>query len=535
MKTKMTKKVFAVLIAMALVFGMALTAFAVTGAPTTGSLTVTGDKEFVGKTVSAYQVFTANWEDTNETGTDDNNIDLSDNISYVLNTNWEGFFTDAMLTGITGVSKSDKAAQYVAGLNDAQMLQLAKDMKAYADTNNIAATYTSGLATETATGGSVTITGMTPGYYLVIPEGGSTSTTRGTDATLVNVPSAASASWAIKSDYPTVEKTVGTNETETTAKIGDVLDFKLESHVPDMTEYTTYTFKFHDTFSTGLTYTGDTDLAVTIAGKTLVQGTDYTVAYDTSTRELTVDLTDLKALVDNDANINEGSLIVVTYKAMLNENAVIAGTGNKNTATVEYSNDPATGGTGTSTPTETKTYTYQLTIDKNDGSGTKLAGAEFKLKSSAGADGTVIRLISTGTENEYRVANADEIAVTPEASNRTVSTVTTTATGLIIIKGLEAGTTYYLEEVTAPVGYNKLANDITIFIDPTVTGGSYTAPIYSVGGVAQGTSSTANVVNTKGTMLPTTGGIGTIGLTALGVGVVIFGFVFTSKKKKKAE
>ena len=405
----------------------------------------------------------------------------------------------------------------------------------------------------------------------MIPQSGSTNTTRETDATLVNVPSQDSAEWNLKSSYPTVTKTTEDNETETTAKIGDIITFKLVSAVPDMTEYVDsdyYTFIFHDTMSAGLTYKGN--VTVTI-GETLLTAADpdaeqpvvgdYEVSFNSTTRELTitlghnvsvhddvndedVDHRDLKKLIADIDTISEGNAITVTYDAMLNENAVISSTGNNNSASVEYSNDPShSSETGTSTDTETKIYTYQITIDKHDNSDTpvQLAGAVFKLKDSSK---TPIRLIPTGTANEYRVANADETAA---ESNQTVETVTTPNSGRVVIKGLAAGT-YYLEEVTAPTGYNKLASDITVVIsesttvnhgteqDPAlVTINHYDAPTYSVDGTDQNTNSTVNVINTKGTVLPVTGGIGTIIFTIVGVGVVIFGIVITSFKKKKKE
>ena len=78
----------------AVMLTVTVSALAATGAPATGSLTVTGDKEFNGKTVDAYQVFTANWADSNETGTNDDNIDSDDTVSYVLNSAWSDFFSN---------------------------------------------------------------------------------------------------------------------------------------------------------------------------------------------------------------------------------------------------------------------------------------------------------------------------------------------------------------------------------------------------------------------------------------------------------
>ncbi len=522
----MTKRLFAVLMAVAIVLAMTVSALAATGAPETGSLTVSGN-ELTGKTVDAYRVFTASWVDANEVDANDDNIDSGDTISYVLDSAWNGYFSTvpAIAADTSNKSLSEKAANYVANMatDSPEVLALAKALKAYAAANSIAPTYTSAAATNN----SVTITGMVPGYYLAIPQSGSTSTDRETDATLVNVPSEASASWEIKSEYPTVEKTVDGNNKETTAQIGDIVTFTLTSAVPDMTEYTTYALTFHDTLSAGLTYQYTTTPAdgvtVTIGGDT-VAANKYTVTYNSTTRKLDIAFNDIKT----DYAADEGKTIIVSYSAMLNENAVIAGTGNKNTANVEYSNDPSdTTSTGTSTDSETTTYTYQITIDKHDNSATpvQLPGAVFTLKDSTNA---VVGLIATGTPNEYRVAKPGETAVT---------TVTTPDSGLITIKGLEAGT-YYLEEVTAPTGYNKLGADITIVVAPSVTGTApdtvtvYGTPNYTVDGTDQANSSTINVVNTKGAVLPTTGSIGTIGLTIAGVAIVILGIVFTSRKKK---
>ena len=64
----------------------------------------------------------------------------------------------------------------------------------------------------------------------------------------------------LKSTYPTIQKTVknGTDDKKhNSVEIGDTVDFKLASTVPDMTEYTNgYTFKFTDTLSKGLTLNG---------------------------------------------------------------------------------------------------------------------------------------------------------------------------------------------------------------------------------------------------------------------------------------
>ncbi len=99
------------------------------------------------------------------------------------------------------------------------------------------------------------------------------------------------------------------------------------------------------------------------------------------------------------------------------------------------------------------------------------------------------------------------------------------------INGLKAGT-YYLHEIAAPEGYNKLAKPVTITITETSgEGGTGVTVSYKVDNGEVSADSTIKVENKTGSMLPSTGGIGTIGLTILGVCVVAFG-VLTPKKKK---
>ena len=103
------------------------------------------------------------------------------------------------------------------------------------------------------------------------------------------------------------------------------------------------------------------------------------------------------------------------------------------------------------------------------------------------------------------------------------------------IEGLKAGT-YYLHEIAAPEGYNKLAKPVKIEITETKdeTNGKVTGVTYKINGVANAEKdSTIKVENKTGSMLPSTGGIGTIGLTILGVCVVAFGVL--APKKKKAQ
>ena len=316
-----------------------------------------------------------------------------------------------------------------------------------------------------------------------------------------------------------MDKQVSNNKTDyqdnTTAQVGYTVTFTLTAKVPDMTDYSTYKFIFHDTLSNGLAYDAGS-VKVTIGGAPVTKVTDYTVDEPTGeSKELTVTFGDLTKVT----NVTAGKYIVVTYTAKITKDAVKDNPA-KNTVYLEYSNNPGTDELGKSNPDESKVYTYDIEIHKfhtEDIDANRLANATFKLTSDVDGN-NVVKLVAETDANAYHVQGDGETGV---------DTVTTDGTGKINIKGLKAGT-YYLHETIAPTGYNKLKKPIKIEI--TVTN-DYTAPSYKVDGTTQD-NNTIKVKNVKGVMLPETGSIGTIGLTALGVAVVLLG-VFAPRKKKK--
>ena len=145
---------------------------------------------------------------------------------------------------------SDAAYTYVKGLgeNNAQAVSdFAKKAAAWAEKNSIIGTTSSGATGPTGDPATYTaqVTNLAYGYYLVIPQTGSTPSTeapykgRGTDAMLVNVNSAEGASQALKSVYPTLTKQVenesGADSTpgdHASAQVGDTLTFTLTSTIP---------------------------------------------------------------------------------------------------------------------------------------------------------------------------------------------------------------------------------------------------------------------------------------------------------------
>ena len=579
---KLVSRFMAVLMAMTMILSMSMTAFAAE-APK-GTLTV--NNTVAGKTLDLYQIFTATKN--------------GDNVAYTLNSAYEGFFQSKIsgASTLTGEALSEKAYEYVkaqVGTDGKNGTGFAKEILGWILENAtaLAATHT----TANTTAGTTVINNLDYGYYIVYPLGATDTSTAPGNETVKSVASLVSvtgddATVNMKSNYPTVDKkiipaqsgsgiTVGAivdgswegnhqlelddeNDPEDTIAphgaadekkagdfgIGDTVTYQLTSKVPDMTGYTSYTFKFTDTLSKGLDLkailsvkVGSTELK---AGKT--GANTYALSYDKTNRILTVTLNDFY----NSYKDHVGETITVVYTATLNKDAVIGMNPNTNKAVVEYSNDPKSDGTGTSEPSIVKVHTFDFTIfkyylkdQKNQNDKTALAGAEFELY-KANTEGTAADTnakINIIDENNgvYRQATPEEAS----AAGFTSAKIVSDEDGKVLAKGLKAGT-YYLKETKAPDGYNKLLSDIKIEITAKYNDATGELESYSVIYTYNGNSTTVTnndkatspevpVENKTGAQLPSTGSKGALMVTL--AGIVLFGVLTASKAfgKKKAK
>ena len=581
---KLVSRFMAVLMAMTMILSMSMTAFAAE-APK-GTLTV--NNTVAGKTLDLYQIFTA--------------TKSGDNVAYTLNSAYEGFFkNNTRISGsesLTGEALSDAAYNYVktqVGTDGSNGAAFAKEIMKWIleNTTTVETTHT----TATTTAGTTVIDNLAYGYYVVYPLGATDTSTAPGNETVKSVASLVSvtgddATVNMKSNYPTVDKkiipaqsgsgiTVGAivdgswegnhqlelddeNDPEDTIAphgaadekkagdfgIGDTVTYQLTSKVPDMTGYTSYTFKFTDTLSKGLDLkailsvkVGSTELK---AGKT--GANTYALSYDKTNRILTVTLNDFY----NSYKDHVGETITVVYTATLNKDAAIGMNPNTNKAVVEYSNDPKSDGTGTSEPSIVKVHTFDFTIfkyylkdQKNQNDKTALAGAEFELY-KANTEGTAadtnakINIVDVGN-GVYRQATPEEAS----ASGFTSAKIVSDDDGKVLVKGLKAGT-YYLKETKAPDGYNKLLSDIKIEITAKYNDATGELESYSVIYTYNGNSTTVTnndkatspevpVENKTGAQLPSTGSKGALMVTL--AGIVLFGALTASKAfgKKKAK
>lgn len=520
------KKVFAAAAAIATVFGLAATTVATANAAGgNATLTVsTTDAKFAGKTVNAYKMFSATVSSDGKA------------VSHTLTDAWKPFFMSSTLDGLTGVTDAnvnDKANDYVSKLSEEGLKAFAAKASNWAQTktNHITADATATVSKTAATDGkyTATFTGLDYGYYVVAVPGATVADTNSQYAALVRVHST-TVGVDIKGALPTVVKKVN-GEGATHAQIGDTLTFTLTSTIPDMSAYSAYTFNFKDTLSKGLSFKQVE--SVKVGDTTLTENTDYTVTRPTVTdNTLTVDMLNFK-----NQQTNAGKTITVTYTATLNKDAVVGGHGNTNSATIQYSNNPSTGGTGESEPSKVRVFTYGFTVDKYTGknytdAATRLAGAKFTLAPKNGDPMSFVKVKDgNATENAvYRVAKADETGAT--------TIITTPQSGKVDFQGLKNGE-YTLTETEAPAGYNKLASAIGVKVEGQNNGTDTTnATVHITYNNDNGSNydQTASngvipVQNKSGAILPGTGGMGTIAFTVIGVLVIALGVAWTLKRK----
>ena len=323
-------------------------------------------------------------------------------------------------------------------------------------------------------------------------------------------------------------------------QVGDEVTFQLTATVPDMTGFTDYTFKFHDTLSAGLDFKSIVSVKV---GDTIVKPSaadnagSLTYTPTLSGKKLTITLNNFFSQYKDKV----GQTITVIYTAVLNEDAVVGMDPNTNEAYVEFSNDPTKDTTGESEPDVVEVHTFDFTIFKYakegvDETETPLDGAQFELYTDEACTGeNQIKLVKVDNST-WRVATEDDSTLT--------NTITTPDGGKVQIKGLAAGT-YYLKETVAPDGYHKLTAPIKVEIIPEydeTTGKltSYAVEYTYNGETGTDTSSTKNdspevkVENKDGTILPDTGGMGTVIFTVAGIALILgVGASFVISRKKR--
>lgn len=487
---KYMKKLMTLLAVLTLALAMAVPAFA---ASITGTITI--DNAVTGTTYKAYRIFDLESYDTDKNA-----------YSYKLNSAWNGFPTYSTTIDGNTVSATDFFSVNSAGYiewKDAKKeagADFAKLAKAFVDANSIACD-----KEETASGATVTFTDLTLGYYLVDTSLGSLCSLDTTDP---------SVTIKEKNSDTTIEKKIvitgitGDEKVDSnSAGIGDTVNFKITITVKDGDPKN---YVLHDNLS-GLTFNPDS-LEVKVGATKLTANTDYTL----ETNPADGDSFDVKF---TNGKLKPNDVVVVTYSATVAADATIAGAGNKNTAKLEYNGKH-------STEEETTTYVWKLNVHKYTLDSTNkevaLSGAKF-----------VLYRMDGGARKYAKLTNNKIDGWVNDKGNAT--TLETSGTGDILIEGLNVGT-YYLEETEAPAGYNKLTEPIEVEITATtsVTSGSETVQYKnsSETSYTPATDATVKVLNSAGTQLPSTGGIGTTLFYVIGGVLMAVAAVLLVTKKR---
>ena len=473
---KLSRKILSLVLALAMVMGLATTAFAEEGGETTTSGSITITNALKGETYNAYQILYLESYDA------ENNI-----YAYKANPAWKEWLE----TQEEYVSVD--AQGYVTWVKDAKAADFAKAAKGQLSGKTVA-----GSVTPTADG-SATISNLKLGYYLVDSTVGALCELNTTNP---------SVEITDKNTKPTIEKKVQEDSDESwgdvnDADIGQTVNFKSTiSAKPGARNYLV-----HDKMDSHLKF--DSVTSITAGDTTLAAGEDYTVVTSGLTDGCTFHIAFTQTYLDS---ITADTNIVINYTAKLTSNAV-AGTGYVNETWLDYGDKQHT------EHDTTTTYTWKLPIYKYhmDGEAKKaLAGAEF--------------ILYKGSEENRDYAKVTEGKLTGWTKEKAEATKLVSGDdGMIAVEGLDADT-YYLEETKAPGGYNKLAGPVKVDISHTVTdeGAHMTHTL------KQNTTDVAKVEieNKSGTELPSTGGIGTTIFYVLGSILVIGAVVLLIAKKR---
>lgn len=497
---KSIKRIIALLLTAVMTMTMSVTAFAV---DSSCSLTVNVNKgqDLKEQTINLYKLFDVT---TSQSGN-------KTNYAYTVNDTYKE--TLAATLELDGTATNEALVNKVSKLDTGAVQKFANDFTATALTEKLGATETSGKIGTSKN--SYEFKNLKPGYYLVYVTGG-----KEIQSSLVTVDGTNEVK--LKTEAPSITKTANTD----TVSIGQVVKYTVTGSVPDTTGYSEYVYKIHDTLSNGLDFVNDKNGTATSEGKVNVTvafkeagvtagGTTPTTAtLDTTNKTMSLDLS-----VWVRANqTNKGKEFTVTYYAKVNNKAVVE---EKNKAELVYGNNPSD--TTTTKPSEVKTPTYYLNINKyakNDSK--KLAGAKFKLYKDSVDENNVIKV--TGSEGNYVV---DPASTTTEF----VSVDSITSEGYNLhVNGLAAGT-YYLVETKAPAGYNKLTDPIKVEIKKSTNEVVNAWTLFNNDKNVD--DKIIDVENSTGSILPSTGGMGTIAFTVVAALLVLGVAVSFIRDRKK--
>lgn len=518
---KHMKKLASLLLALVMVLSLATTAFAQEVSPTNeanrgiGSITISNAAK--GETYKLYRLFDATVSTAQTNGE-------ADSIAYTgtIPDSLADYFTQDTNGYITATEKAWANSETKTEMSEALRAALTEWAKTATGTE---------VASAVSDGSELKFVNLKYGYYVVVSTQGTAISVDSTNpnATIVDK----------NSKEPGITKTVNDDN----VYIGQTVTYTLKATTANYLGegeaaeiVTKYVIK--DTLPTFLTDVTVTEIMI---GTTEYKVNDAVPQFDTS-KEITIPWATKDAENKYTSIYNNGVEIVITYTAKVTDKAAIDGNGNKNKVTLTpYIHD----GTGTSDKPWDETYedeevikTYAAALEKVDENNQPLAGAKFR------ANGLTV----SGSKGNYTVTAYDPDSTTQGTEMETDDN------GQLVIKGLPSDVSLTVFETQAPDGYNKLTQSINlkpVIINEEVTVTSTTTYYDENGEVTEEETETSTttisyneklkeaavqVENKSGSLLPSTGGMGTTIFYVLGSTLLIGAAVLLiSKKRMSAE
>lgn len=495
---KKFKKIFAIVLAMAMVLGMSVTTFAATGDTTNGvDIPVTGAEN-----ASFEHLCLVEPDSGTETGWKFSNDTIAGYYKTALKVDSDQQAIWKLIAYANTTLEENDQANIPSGVVAATESEI-----------EAAATQVANNATGLVTGKTVHKAGM---YYI-----------RATEPGYAYNPMVAYVSFQYNENgaQTSVLETAGVNAKKTqistektddaknnVTEIGRKVTYYISSMVPFVpAKSSDRVYKVKDTINGARYNTTDNNLILSIyygasvdevKKGTKTEDDTFTVTGVTGS-SFEADLTDKVLGTGTGVNAHANQSIVITYEAIVTDTKV----GN----TVEIGDGTNDGNTKYGSDSD-DTYTGQITIKKEAaGAGTKLAGAKFIISKGDGDNVEYARFDNTGKFVEWTKDRSSAVEVE-----------TTGTAGSVVVTGLAEGT-YHITETVAPEGYsiNENIDDVTI-----TANGEATSTV----------NADTTVKDTTLSSLPSTGGIGTTIFTIGGCAIIIVaaGLFFASRRKKSA-
>ena len=376
-----------------------------------------------------------------------------------------------------------------------------------------------GLEVEKQISGNGDISDLLMGNYLILIENGM-KVYRPSAVNLIPEFNETTKEWQIstptvevKSSNATITKTASVHD----VKFGDKVTYTITTDVPNYPYYALHkNYVVSDILDLGLTYDENIKI-VGVKGEVETNLTNgFTIESGAKLKTEEKDAT--WQLVFDYETIKEYEKLVITYSATVNENANLGKAGNANEAYLEYTNNPY--GENDYHKGEYKkvvVYTYGLDLTKIDAREDKtLAGAKFKLALTNEKNYEALKVVKI-SNGHYRLA--------VESDTDAILEVEVDENGKLLIDGLATGT-YYLWETKAPDGYNISSKPFELELSDEETDGIVDDGENEDGYLVK------NIEAKKGFLLPTTGGIGTVIFTMIGIALMGLGITLVLRKKR---